>query len=65
MGVIDVFTFYNVKKKFEHFGKAMWYEEKTVSCVPPQMYADRFVEWMQNAIQGDRHIKQFDGSDKE
>ena len=35
MGIIDIFTEYNAKKKVEHFLKSIKYEEMSVSCVPP------------------------------
>lgn len=38
-GIIDIFTYYNAKKKMEHFFKSLKYEEITVSCVPPLMYS--------------------------
>jgi 1-phosphatidylinositol-4-phosphate 5-kinase len=50
MGVIDIFTYYNAKKKAEHFFKSLKYEEMTVSCVPPEAYAKRFVEFMDKAF---------------
>lgn len=47
MGIIDIFTYYNAKKKLEHFFKAIKHEEVTVSCVPPLMYALRFKNFME------------------
>lgn len=51
LGIIDIFTEYNAKKKVEHFLKSLKYEEMTVSCVPPQAYARRFVDFIEKAMQ--------------
>ena len=42
MGVIDIFTCYNARKKFEHLYRSIAEDKVTVSCVPPRQYADRF-----------------------
>lgn len=36
LGVIDILTEYNTKKKFEHVFKSIKYDGRTISCVPPQ-----------------------------
>jgi len=46
LGIIDIFTEYNAKKKAEHFIKSLKYDEMTVSCVPPGPYGKRFVQFM-------------------
>ena len=35
IGVIDIFTGYTIGKKFEHFGKSIYQNRHTISCVPP------------------------------
>lgn len=50
MGIIDIFTKYNTKKKAEHFLKSLKYDEHTVSCVPPAAYAKRFVQFLDDAF---------------
>lgn len=35
LGIIDIFTHYNVKKKAEHFLKSIKYDGLTISCIPP------------------------------
>ena len=39
IGIIDIFTEYNAKKKAEHFLKSLKYDSETISCVPPDDYA--------------------------
>ena len=46
LGIIDVFTHYNFKKKAEHFVKSIQYDNYSISCVPPDVYADRFQKYM-------------------
>ena len=50
MGVIDIFTGYTIGKKFEHFGKSIYQNRHTISCVPPQRYAQRFVNFLNTAF---------------
>eukprot|EP00359_Climacostomum_virens_P004817 CAMPEP_0204908598 /NCGR_PEP_ID=MMETSP1397-20131031/7518_1 /ASSEMBLY_ACC=CAM_ASM_000891 /TAXON_ID=49980 /ORGANISM="Climacostomum Climacostomum virens, Strain Stock W-24" /LENGTH=698 /DNA_ID=CAMNT_0052078177 /DNA_START=144 /DNA_END=2240 /DNA_ORIENTATION=+ len=50
MGVIDILTVYNTKKKFEHAWKASLYGKDSVSCVPPRQYAERFLSFIETVI---------------
>ena len=50
LGVIDIFTNYNATKKLEHFGKSIYQNGATISCVPPQRYAQRFGNFLQSAF---------------
>ena len=50
MGVIDIFTGYTFTKKFEHFGKSIYQNRVTISCVPPDRYAQRFIHFMDSAF---------------
>ena len=50
MGVIDIFTGYNAKKKAEHFLKSVKYDSETISCVPPSQYAKRFSDFIDKAL---------------
>ena len=50
MGVIDIFTQYNARKKLEHVYRSMVEDRHTVSCVPPRYYADRFFEFLGRAF---------------
>ena len=45
LGVIDILTNYNVRKKFEYgFKKTLL--GKTISCIPPKDYANRFLNFI-------------------
>ncbi len=50
MGIIDILTKFNFKKKCEHFIKMVRYCSNNMSCTPPQMYRDRFVNYMSKVI---------------
>lgn len=50
MGVIDILTGYNAKKKAEHFIKSIQHDSQTISCVPPTQYAKRFTEFIDKAL---------------
>lgn len=41
LGIIDIFTFYSGKKKAENFFKTV-VSGKGISCVPPDVYGQRF-----------------------
>lgn len=46
IGIIDILTEYNATKKFEYYGKMLYYFSKKMSCVPPLMYKQRFDNYM-------------------
>ena len=46
VGIIDVLTDYGLKKMGEHISKAVLYDSKQVSCVPPNEYQSRFVDYL-------------------
>jgi 1-phosphatidylinositol-4-phosphate 5-kinase len=46
VGIIDVLTDYGLKKMGEHISKAVLYDSKQVSCVPPNEYQSRFVDFL-------------------
>ena len=50
LGIIDIFTEYNMKKKGEHFLKSIQHDSQTISCVPPDQYANRFYTFIKDAI---------------
>ena len=50
VGIIDILTKFNFKKKCEHFAKMLRYCSNNMSCTPPQMYRDRFVNYMNKVI---------------
>jgi hypothetical protein len=51
VGIIDILTKFNFKKKCEHFIKMVRYCSNNMSCTPPTMYRDRFVNYMNKVIQ--------------
>ena len=50
VGIIDILTYYNFKKKGEHFIKMVRYCSNNMSCIPPDKYRDRFVNYMSKVI---------------
>ena len=50
VGIIDILTKFNFRKKCEHFIKLVRYCSNTMSCTPPDMYRDRFVNYMSKVI---------------
>ena len=50
VGIIDILTKFNFRKKCEHFIKMVRYCSNTMSCTPPDMYRDRFVNYMSKVI---------------
>ena len=50
VGIIDILTKFNFKKKCEHFIKMVRYCSNSMSCTPPEMYRDRFVNYMSKVI---------------
>ena len=45
IGIIDILTFYNSKKKAEHLIKST-FVDNGVSCVPPNEYQTRFFDFI-------------------
>mmetsp|Transcript_50855 Transcript_50855/g.99705 ORF Transcript_50855/g.99705 Transcript_50855/m.99705 type:complete len:724 (+) Transcript_50855:98-2269(+) len=50
-GIIDILICYGFKKKFETKFKSMKHDVKTISAVDPNLYADRFLEFIRNAVE--------------
>ena len=50
IGIIDILTKFNMKKKCEHLIKMVRYCSNNMSCTPPEMYRDRFVSYMSKVI---------------
>lgn len=49
LGVIDILTEYNTKKKMEYCFKKLVYGDG-ISAVPPDIYADRFYQFMKQRV---------------
>uniref|UniRef100_A0A7S3NTI8 PIPK domain-containing protein n=1 Tax=Euplotes crassus TaxID=5936 RepID=A0A7S3NTI8_EUPCR len=56
LGIIDILTEYNTKKKMEHFFKRLKYGN-SISCVPPDRYAKRFDEFINSRVVTPRQYK--------
>jgi 1-phosphatidylinositol-4-phosphate 5-kinase len=51
LGIIDILTPYNIKKKSEHIYKSLTTQDKTgISAVKPTFYGERFLEFMARAV---------------
>ncbi|KAI9027329.1 hypothetical protein CLU79DRAFT_803276 [Phycomyces nitens] len=50
MGIIDILTPYDIKKKSEHFFKAMTQDKHSISSVKPSLYGKRFMSFMSTAL---------------
>ena len=57
VGIIDILTKFGFKKKCEHFIKMLRYCSNNMSCTPPEMYRDRFVNYMNTVIQKSSNFK--------
>ena len=50
LGVIDFLQPYNAKKEIEYRWKSLIYEKNAYSCIPPDLYAQRFIDFI------DQHV---------
>jgi 1-phosphatidylinositol-4-phosphate 5-kinase len=50
MGIIDTLTGYGGVKKLENTFKSIVYDSKTISCIPPQQYGERFYNFMKDKV---------------
>lgn len=51
MGIIDILTPYDIKKKSEHFIKAMTQNKNEISAVKPSIYGNRFMKFMAKTLE--------------
>lgn len=51
VGIIDIFTVYNWKKKLEHFYKVIRFPGRAFSTVSPADYSLRFCQWVRRRTQ--------------
>lgn len=49
IGIIDTLTYFGVKKKVESCVRKT-FQGKGVSCIPPNLYRDRFIEFMERNV---------------
>lgn len=50
IGIIDMLTQFNSKKKVEYFFKFFVYKDE-MSCVPPNLYAERFLNFIESVLE--------------
>ncbi|KAI8346156.1 hypothetical protein BD560DRAFT_338729 [Blakeslea trispora] len=50
LGIIDILTPYDIKKKSEHIYKSLTQDKKAISAVRPSQYGQRFLEFMATAV---------------
>jgi 1-phosphatidylinositol-4-phosphate 5-kinase len=50
LGIIDFLQPYNFKKEVEYRWKSMIYKKNAYSCVPPDIYAQRFVDFIDQNV---------------
>eukprot|EP01064_Diplonema_japonicum_P026819 TRINITY_DN3840_c6_g1_i1.p1 TRINITY_DN3840_c6_g1~~TRINITY_DN3840_c6_g1_i1.p1 ORF type:complete len:898 (+),score=186.15 TRINITY_DN3840_c6_g1_i1:149-2842(+) len=48
VGIIDLLTSFGLRKKGEYTVKSVWYRTGKVSCVPPDEYQERFVQYVES-----------------
>ncbi|KAJ2964237.1 hypothetical protein NQZ79_g813 [Umbelopsis isabellina] len=57
MGIIDILTPYDMKKKTEHYWKSMTQDKHGISAVKPSEYGSRFASYMVKTIQHHQDIE--------
>lgn len=55
IGIIDTLTFFGAKKKLEYTLKSLRYGNTTISCIPPQYYGERFIQFMKGIFESPAH----------
>lgn len=58
MGIIDILTPYDLKKKSEHFFKSITQDKNEISAVKPKVYGNRFMGFMAKALEHNEDIPQ-------
>ncbi|XP_071337999.1 phosphatidylinositol 4-phosphate 5-kinase-like protein 1 isoform X2 [Trachinotus anak] len=51
VGIVDIFTVYNWKKRLENLWKSLRYPGRAFSTIRPTKYAHRFSQWIQDHTQ--------------
>ena len=69
IGIIDILTEYGFAKKTEHFCKMIRYCSEQMSCIPPDKYKERYINYMRDTVFDNkeflRKITLNDGGDNE
>ena len=50
IGIIDILTEYGFAKKTEHLCKMIRYCSEQMSCIPPNKYKERYIDYMKNTV---------------
>ncbi|CAO3598578.1 unnamed protein product [Absidia cylindrospora] len=58
MGIIDILTPYDTKKKTEHMFKSLTQDKTAISSVKPSLYGDRFMGFMAKTLEHNQDIPQ-------
>ena len=56
LGIIDILTQYDFAKKTEHLCKMLRYCSEEMSCIPPNKYKVRFINYMTNTVFDDKEL---------
>ncbi|KAI9361344.1 hypothetical protein BD770DRAFT_383228 [Pilaira anomala] len=56
LGIIDILTPYDLKKKSEHFFKSITQDKNEISAVKPKVYGNRFMGFMAKALEHNEDI---------
>ncbi|KAL0227954.1 hypothetical protein RCL1_004097 [Eukaryota sp. TZLM3-RCL] len=51
-GIIDILQKFNTRKKFESSAKGLFANSETISCLPPEQYASRFIRFIDRVVDG-------------
>ena len=50
MGIIDILTNFGMKKKMENTVRSIVHNPRTISCIPPFQYGERFYSFMTQKV---------------
>ena len=56
IGIIDILTEYGFVKKTEHLCKMIRYCSEQMSCIPPDKYKERYINYMNNTVFDDKEF---------
>ena len=50
MGIIDILTNFGKKKRMENILRSVVHNSRTISCIPPFQYGERFYKFMTQKV---------------
>ena len=56
IGIIDILTEYGFAKKTEHLCKMIRYCSEQMSCIPPDKYKERYINYMRDTVFDDKEF---------